>query len=112
MDDTVGFSTLNGSSTDPPWSSDCRLLILYKVVKKLWVEFFALRLWRCSATLATTSRAMGEWMLRLDSACQKGPEITLIGVLIVVERWFTAWRKWIDHHRALSIPESDPEWQQ
>ena len=36
------------------------------------------------ATLATTSRAMGKWRLRLDSAGQKGPEITFVGVLIVV----------------------------
>jgi hypothetical protein len=33
MDDTVGFSTLNRSSTDPPWSSDCRLVMLYRGVK-------------------------------------------------------------------------------
>jgi hypothetical protein len=44
------------------------------------------------ATLATTSRAMGKWMLRLDSAGQKGPEIPLEGILIVVEGWFTAER--------------------
>ena len=33
MDDTVGFSALNRSSTDPPWSSDCRLVMLYGGVK-------------------------------------------------------------------------------
>ena len=36
------------------------------------------------ASLATTSRAMDKWMLQLDSACQKGPETTLEGVLIVL----------------------------
>src|ERR1700685_3183749 len=33
MDDTVGFSTSNRSSTDPPWSSYCRLVMLYRGVK-------------------------------------------------------------------------------
>jgi hypothetical protein len=33
---------------------------------------------------------MGKWVLRLDSAGQKGPEINLEGILIVVEGWFTA----------------------
>src|ERR1700685_3651787 len=33
---------------------------------------------------------MDKWMLRLDSAGQKGPEITLKGILIVVEGYFTA----------------------
>jgi hypothetical protein len=44
------------------------------------------------ANLATTSRAMDKWRLRLDSAGQKGPEITLEGILIVVEGCFTAER--------------------
>jgi hypothetical protein len=35
---------------------------------------------------------MGKWILRLDSAGQKGPEITLEGILIVVEGCFTAER--------------------
>ena len=35
---------------------------------------------------------MDKWMLRLDSAGQKGPEITLEGILIVVEGYFTAER--------------------
>ena len=33
---------------------------------------------------------MDKWMLRLDSTGQKGPEIPLEGVLIVVEGCFTA----------------------
>src|SRR5271154_3798559 len=44
------------------------------------------------ASLATTSRTTDKWMLRLDSAGQKGPEITLEGILIVVEGCFTAER--------------------
>jgi hypothetical protein len=48
--------------------------------------------WDVLATLATTSKAMGKWMLRLDSEGQKSPEITLEGILIVVEGWFTAKR--------------------
>ena len=35
---------------------------------------------------------MDKWMLRLDSAGQKGPEITLEGILIVVEGCLTAER--------------------
>jgi hypothetical protein len=46
------------------------------------------------ANLATTSRAMDKWMLRLDSAGQKGPEIILEGILIVVEGCFTAENLW------------------
>ena len=45
------------------------------------------------ANLATTSRAPDKWMSRLDSAGQKDPEITLEGVLIVVEGSFTAERE-------------------
>ena len=89
---TAGFSASNRSKTNPPRYSNCRLVMLYKVVKKLWAEFFALRLWRCSGQPSTTSRAMDKWMLRLDSADQKGPEITLEGILIVVEGCFTAER--------------------
>ena len=44
------------------------------------------------ANLATTSMAMDKWMLRLDSAAQKGPEISLEELLIVVEGCFTAER--------------------
>jgi len=35
------------------------------------------------ANLATTNRAMDKWMSQLNSAGQKGSEITLEGVLIV-----------------------------
>src|SRR5271154_1677331 len=45
------------------------------------------------ASLATTSRAMDKWMLQLDSACLKGPETTLEGVLIVVKSCRTTDRK-------------------
>ena len=44
------------------------------------------------ANLATTNKAMDKWRVRLDSAGQKGPEITLEGILIVVEGCFTAER--------------------
>jgi hypothetical protein len=44
------------------------------------------------ANLATTSRATDKWILRLDLSGQKGPEITLEGVLIFVEGSFTAER--------------------
>jgi len=41
------------------------------------------------ANLATTSRGMDKWILQLDSGGQKGQEISLKGVLIVVQRCFT-----------------------
>jgi hypothetical protein len=44
------------------------------------------------ANLATRNRAMDKWISRLDSAGQKGPEVTLEGILIVVEGCFTAER--------------------
>ena len=55
------------------------------------------------ANLATTSRATNKWMLRLDSAGQKGPEITLEGLLIVVEGSFTAERN------GSGLPKSQPQ---
>ena len=94
-DVTGGFSAWNWFKSNPPRCSDCRLLMLYKVVKKLWAEICGLRLWRCCggvAHLATTSRVTDKWMLQLDSACQKRPEITLERILIGVEECFTAER--------------------
>ena len=44
------------------------------------------------ATLATTSGAMGKWMLRLDLAGHKGPETILEGILIGVEGCFAVER--------------------
>ena len=58
------------------------------------------------ANLARTSRATDKWMLRLDSTGQKGPEIILEGILIVVERCFTAEnmdRAWVNHTVSLHI---------
>jgi hypothetical protein len=63
--------------------------MLYKVVKKLWRNFLPSDFGDVLASLATTSRAMDKWMLRLDSAGQKGLEMTLEGILIVVEGCFT-----------------------
>jgi hypothetical protein len=55
-----GFSASNWSKTDPPRFSDCRLLMLYKEVKKLWPEFFALRLWRCSGQPCNNQQTDGQ----------------------------------------------------
>ena len=57
-----------------------------EIIKKKFGRNFYLR------NLATTRGVMDKWMLRLDSAGQKGPEITLEGILIVVEGYFTAER--------------------
>ena len=92
IDATGRFSTSNWSKNNPPRCSNCRLLMLYKVVKKLWAEFLPSDFGDVLANLATTNRAMDKWMLRLDSAGQKGPEIILQGILIVVEGCFTAER--------------------
>ena len=40
-DGTGGFNTSNRSKTNPSRCSDCRLVMLYKVVKKLWAEFLS-----------------------------------------------------------------------
>ena len=66
--------------------------MFYKVVKTLGGIFWPSDFGDVLVNLATTSRAMDKWMLRLDSAGQKGPEITLEGILIVVEGCFTAER--------------------
>ena len=55
-DGAGGFSASNQSKNNPPRCSDCRLLMLYKVVKELWPEFFALRLWRCSGQPCNNQR--------------------------------------------------------
>jgi hypothetical protein len=57
------------------------------------------------ANLTTTSRAMDKWMLRLDSAGQKDPEITLKGVLIVVESWYTTGKNRLAFLRTPMITE-------
>ena len=57
------------------------------------------------ANLATTSRSMDKWMLRLDLAGQKDPEITLKGVLIVVESWYTTGKNRLAFLRTPMIKE-------
>src|SRR5271154_2096082 len=83
MDGTSGFSASNWSKNNHPRCSNCRLM-LYKVVKELWADFFPSDFGDVLANLATASRTMDKWMLRLDSAGQKGLEITLEGILIVI----------------------------
>jgi len=39
MDVTGGFSPSKLSKINPPRLSDCRLVMLHKVVNKLWAEF-------------------------------------------------------------------------
>jgi len=56
------------------------------------VNFLASDFGDILASLAATSGAMGKWMLRLDLTGQKGPEITLEGILTVVEGSFMAER--------------------
>jgi hypothetical protein len=58
--------------------------------EKSWRNFLLSDFGDVLANLATTNKAMDKWRLRLDSAGQKGPEITLKGILIVVEGCFTA----------------------
>src|SRR5271156_2386520 len=60
MDATGGFSASSWSKNTPPRRSDCRLLMLYKVVKELWAEFFALRLWRCSGQPCNNQQNYGQ----------------------------------------------------
>ena len=66
--------------------------MLYKGVKMCGRKFLPSDFGDVLANLSTTNRAVDKWILRLDSAGQKGPEITLEGILIVVEGCFTAER--------------------
>ena len=56
--------------------------MLYNVVKELWAEFFAPRLWRCSGQPCNDQQNYGQTDVTAGSAGQKGPEITLGGILI------------------------------
>ena len=107
MEGTGGFSALNWSKTNPPRFSECRLLMLYKGVKMCGRNFLPSDFGDVLANLATTNRVMDKWMLWLDSAGQKGPEITLEGILIVVEGCLTAERSgsgsWLDQHTLLPM---------
>jgi len=67
------FSASTWSRINPPRCSDCRLLMLYKVVKELWAEFFALGLRRCSAQPCNNQQNYGQ--MDVDSAGQKGPNL-------------------------------------
>jgi hypothetical protein len=93
MEDTGGFSASNWYKNNPPCCSDCRLLMLYKVVKEIWAEFLPSDFGDVLANLATTSRAMDKWMSRLNSAGQKGGKRALEGALIAVESCFTTGRR-------------------
>ena len=106
-DATGGFSASNWSKTNPPRFSECRLLMLYKGMKMYGRNFLPSDFGDVLANLATTNRAMDKWMSWLDSAGQKGPEITLEGILIVVEGCLTAersgsgsWLQWLPKHTA------------
>src|SRR5271155_5314707 len=78
MDATGGFSASNWSKNHPPRCSDCRLLMLYKVLKiqptlgAICVpRFFVL------ACNTTTSDPMDKRRLQADSAHRMGLETTL-----------------------------------
>src|ERR1700734_1093084 len=58
MDATGGFSASNWSKTNPPRYSDCRLVMLYKVVKKLLLEFLPAEF---SAFLLATQQPAELW---------------------------------------------------
>jgi hypothetical protein len=92
MEGTGRFTASNWSKTDPPRYSDCSLLVLHEGMKMCGRNFLLSDFGDVLSNLATTSGAMDKWMLRLDSAGQKGQEIILEGILIVVEGCFTAER--------------------
>jgi len=75
MDGTAGFSASNRSSSNPPQSSDSRLVMLYKEVKSS-TNFYLqnLDIFACSST---TKGGIAERRPRLDSARQRGTENTL-----------------------------------
>jgi hypothetical protein len=60
MDDSGIFRASNWSKPNSTSSSDCRLVMLYKVVKRLWAEFFAVRLSRCYDQPCNNQQSYGQ----------------------------------------------------
>ena len=61
MDGTGRFSASDWSKTNPPRCSNCRLVMLYKGMKKCERNFLASDFENVLASLAATSRAMDKW---------------------------------------------------
>jgi len=59
MDGAVVFSTSYRSRSNPPWSSDCRLVMLHKGVKEPWTECFPAE---SSTFLLVTQQPMELWL--------------------------------------------------
>ena len=91
-DGTGGFSASNWSKTNPSRCSDCRLVMLYKVVKKLWAEFLHAEL---GTFLLLPQELQDLWTREGHSWIQhikRVQKTTLEGIPIVVEGCFTAER--------------------
>jgi len=57
--------------------------------EEVQAEFFALRLWRCSGQFYNNLQRYGQMDVTVGFSKSKDPEITLKGVLIIVDSWFT-----------------------
>ena len=66
-----------------PRSSNSSCKWQYRGMNKSWLNFLTSDFEDVSANVATTSYSIAKWRLRLDLACQKGPETPLVAALIV-----------------------------
>jgi hypothetical protein len=96
--DSAHQLSLGPTGTNRQRRTDCRMLMVYKGVKiqPILGRNFCVRQFYIFACGSTTSCAMVKWVIQADSAGHKGPEITLEGILIVVEGCFTAQRSGSD----------------
>jgi len=69
--------------------------MLYKVVKKLWADFFALRLWRCSGHLCNKQQSYGQIDVTVGFSRSERSGNNLDRNSDCSERCFTVWKKWI-----------------
>jgi hypothetical protein len=66
------------------------LIVVDDVIsEEVQAEFFALILWRCSGQFYNNQQRYGQMDVTVGFSKSKGPEITLKGVLIIVDSWFT-----------------------
>jgi len=95
MEGTGRFTASNWSKTNPPRFSDCRLLVLYKGMKTCGRNFWLPdRDFQMSEFGWATQPAREnlDFGIASQPESQNGPEITLKGILIVVEGRFMAER--------------------
>jgi hypothetical protein len=100
--DTTGFNLSKRFRKHLGSGSNCSSKRHYRSRRSAGRNFLPSDFGDVLANLTTTNRAMDKWMLLLDSAGRRDPEITLEGILIIVEGSFTAERN------GSGLPKSQP----